>query len=316
MDLNWNFTYLNKKAEELFNKPPGYLLGKNMWTEFPKEKHPAFYDASYHVRETQQNVYLKAYSYAVATWLETTIYPSPTGVTVYFKDISGQIKIEEDLKILEAAIQEQKIQEKKRITRVIITSQEKERNHIGCELHDNINQILAGSKIYLSLACNKNKEVKELIKYPMELIDTSIEEIRTLSHKLVTPARNINLKELVTGLLIMLNQKGTIKTRFTYTVPVALLSDELKLNIYRIMQEAINNIMKYAEAKNVNIIIELIGGEINITIEDDGKGFDIEKKRDGIGISNMMSRIDSFNGKINIETALGKGCRTRIEIPC
>jgi PAS domain S-box-containing protein len=231
------------------------------------------------------------------------------------QDITERKEAEDKLKILEDKILGQKIEEQKKIARALITGQEKERNYIGQELHDNINQILAGTKMFLGIAGKKSEEAKEIVKYPMELIDSSIEEIRLLCSKLVTPLKNIDLEELVRDLLSKLDQSKITKTTFTYAVPPDLLSDDLKLNIYRIIQEQVNNIMKYAETKNVNISIKERDNAINIIVEDDGKGFDVKSKRKGIGISNMINRAETFNGWVEIRSSPGEGCKISVSIP-
>lgn len=232
------------------------------------------------------------------------------------QDVTERKESEKKLKLLEEQILNQKIQEQKKIARAIITGQEKERNFIGKELHDNINQILAGSKMYLSIAGKKSDEFKELITYPMELIDMSIEEIRLLSQKLVAPLRNINLEVLIRNLLSGFIKNTATDTKLIYDVPDEFLSDELKLNLYRIIQEQTNNIQKYAAAKKINITVKAEEKAVTLVIEDDGKGFDSNIKRKGIGISNIINRAESFNGTAVIETAPGKGCKISILIPC
>lgn len=231
------------------------------------------------------------------------------------QDITEKKEAQEHLKRLESKILEQKIQEQKKIARTIIKAEEKERNRIGRELHDNINQILAGSKLYLRMAAKKSPEIDELIRYPIELIDNSIEEIRLLCSQMVTPVKNIDLREMLSDLLGKLDQTGTIKTYLVFDISGRDIFDELKLNIYRIIQEHTNNIIKHAAAKNVSVSIKYEGTSIAINISDDGKGFDVEKKRTGIGISNMINRVSSFNGEISIESSPGKGTRTMIRIP-
>ena len=81
------------------------------------------------------------------------------------------------------------------------------------------------------------------------------------------------------------------------------------------MQEQVNNILKHAAALHANISIEMIENVIQIVLTDDGKGFDTNKRKEGIGITNMTNRVESFNGKIYIESAPGKGCKIKIEIP-
>ena len=253
-------------------------------------------------------------------WSEISFYPitqdgKVIGTACFSKDITERKKAEENLKLLEAEILEQRIQQQKKIARAIITGQEKERNYIGQELHDNINQILAGTKMFLAIAGKKSEEAKEIVKYPMELIDSSIEEIRLLCSKLVTPVKNINLEELIRDLLTKIDQNEKTKTLLIYEVPAGLLSDDLKLNIYRIIQEQINNIMKYAEAGNVNISIQAKDKTISVNVTDDGKGFEVKAKRQGIGISNMINRAETFNGKVKIKSSPGKGCKTTVTIP-
>jgi PAS domain S-box-containing protein len=231
-----------------------------------------------------------------------------TGAVVMHVDIS-------ELRKLEQERLHNRIREQKKITQAMLQAQEKERNYIGQELHDNINQILAGTKLYLGAAANKDKAVKELVKYPMELIDSSIDEIRMLCHRLVTPIKNIDLEELVKDLVVALGHGTNLKTQLDFSLSKDALRDELKLGIYRIIQEQTNNILKYAKAENVSISLKEENKKVYIEIKDDGKGFDVEKKRDGIGISNMINRVEFFNGEIELESSVGNGCKVKIEIP-
>ena len=86
--------------------------------------------------------------------------------------------------------------------------------------------------------------------------------------------------------------------------------------IYRIIQEQLHNIFKHAGAKNVNIAFAAIKGSIYITVEDDGKGYDVKQKRKGLGISNITHRVEAFNGKVKIQSKAGEGYKTEVIIPC
>jgi PAS domain S-box-containing protein len=247
-------------------------------------------------------------------WVDATIIPflSNKGNPIQYLAITNDIT---EKKLMEKEIIAQKIEEQKKIARAIIKAQEKERNYLGQELHDNINQILASAKMYLDVGGTKNDEIKEIIRYPMELINSSISEIRLLSSNLVTPLKNIDLEDLVLKLLSKLEQSAMIKTEFAYSVSDESLSDDLKLNIYRILQEQLNNIAKHAEAKKVSVSVKAGNNIIDVVVTDDGKGFDVNKKRKGIGISNMINRIKSFNGDVEIISVPGKGCRIGIKAP-
>lgn len=241
----------------------------------------------------------------VATPLHQKAY---AGAVVMHLDIS-------ELRRLEAERMQLQLDEQKKITQAILQGQEKERNYIGREMHDNINQILAGVRIYLFVAGNHDTKVKEAIQYPIELLDQSIEEIRKLCSSMVTPLQDVQLQELISDLLRKL-KANNIETVFDYSVPGDPLSDELKLNLYRIVQELSNNIVKYAGASVVKIKIWIENNKLRLLLTDNGKGFDPSSKKEGIGISNMRSRVQSFNGEIKIESSVGNGTSTRISIPC
>lgn len=231
------------------------------------------------------------------------------------QDITERREAEENLKSLEKKILEQKIEEQKKIARAIIKAEEKERNHLGRELHDNICQILVGTRLYLGIAGDGDEKIKLKMKYPQELIDSAITEIRLLSHRLVTPVKDINLKEMITLLLSKLKESTAINVEFNYAISRKSYSDDLKLNMYRIVQEQINNITKHADARNISVTFRQEIGAINIVVQDDGKGFLVSKKRKGIGISNMQNRIESYNGTMNIVSSPGNGCTVTITLP-
>ncbi len=253
-------------------------------------------------------------------WSETSYYPiykqnEVIGTACFSRDITESKKAQEDMRAMENKILEQKIEEQKKISRAIIKAEEAEKNRIGQELHDNINQILAGTRMFLKIAAKKSAETKVLLDYPLELLDSSIQEIRLLSQKQVTPLKNINLKQLVCDILSNYSTSTKTATNLIFEIINDEIGDDIKLTIYRIVQEQMNNIYKHAHAKNVEIAIIPEKRSINISITDDGKGFVVTKKRKGIGISNMIDRIASFNGTLEIKSSPGNGCRLNINIP-
>jgi len=202
------------------------------------------------------------------------------------------------------------------ITRAVLQAEERERNIIGQELHDNVNQILASAKLYLSMA-EVDLELREtLIRNSMTYIENAIQEIRSLSKSQVTPLRIIDLKELVEDLLNEFDQKTSIKTNLNFKVSDEMeVQEDLKLNVYRVIQEQLNNILKHSQAEEVFVSVEGNDGWLQVRIGDNGKGFSLDKKRNGIGISNMTNRVESYNGEIKINTSPGKGCVVDVKIP-
>lgn len=232
------------------------------------------------------------------------------------QDITPWKEAEESSKRLESKIKEQKIQAQKRISKAIIKAQEQQKNYIAQELHDNINQILYGVRFHLGAAGRRNESVSEVIKDPVEQISKVMDEIHLMCQNLVTPLIYGYLEEIIKDLIQKLtgNLDSPINIKLSYSIPFEII-DDLKLNIYRIIQEQLHNILKHADAKNVNITLGVIGSNIFINVEDDGKGYDVKLKRKGLGISNIIHRVEAFNGSVSIQSEPGYGCKTSITIP-
>lgn len=229
-------------------------------------------------------------------------------------DLVEKKESEKSLKRMEQEMMEHKIREHQKLSRAIISAQERERDFMGRELHDNVNQLLAGTRLYLTMAAKKNGEMKNLVQYPLELLDSGINEIRMLSHKYITPSWDINLKAHTKG-LIQLLETASVKVNFDYRLEENSYDEYLSLNIYRILQEQVSNILKYAEAQSVKISMSAKDCTIYIDTIDDGIGFDTSGKWEGIGLSNMGNRVEAYSGKIKITSAPGKGTRIHIHIP-
>lgn len=222
----------------------------------------------------------------------------------------------EALKKSEEIIVNNKIQAQKAITRAVLNAEEKERNKIGQELHDNVNQILVSVKLYLSVAQESGlPNGNELITNAIRLVDNAVQEIRALSKSQVTPLKEVDLKELVSSVVEKLEDSTSLKVNFEYAIRDQVLSDDLKLNIYRIVQEQLNNILKHADASSVQIRIKEEDDILLLMVADDGVGFDTSQRRSGIGLSNMMNRVESFNGELSVESEPGRGTTLTIRIP-
>lgn len=222
-------------------------------------------------------------------------------------------KAEQKLNQMEKKIANQKVLEQKKISQAIIAAQERERNHIGRELHDNVNQLLAGTRLYLTMGSKKSDEVAEVVKYPIELLDSGINEIRSLTHRHISPAKDMSLKQLVET-QVQLLKAADINVKLFFDIDNDIY-DNLRINIYRILQEQVNNLLKHSEASNVDISMTFENCSININTKDDGKGFNTEVTRDGIGLSNIYNRVDAYDGTMKIVSEPGKGCLISISIP-
>ena len=236
-------------------------------------------------------------------------FAGKTAGQVVINDITEKFRLEKELGKQQASKQQQ-------ITEAVFNAQEKERKGIGEELHDNINQILAASRLYLDCAVSQPEERLSLIRLGITNITLAIEEIRKLSKELIIPAFiksafRLSLEDLTTP--IRQAKKINLKLE-TEDMDEANLSESLKITIYRIIQEQLNNILKYAEASEVMIRITCAPDCILLLVSDNGKGFDTLAGRKGVGITNITSRAEMFNGKVKIDSSPGNGCRLEVKL--
>jgi two-component system sensor histidine kinase UhpB len=218
----------------------------------------------------------------------------------------------EEIVLKELALQQRLKQQQ--ITEVVLGAQERERFELGQELHDNINQILATSKLYLDVAIEEREPRIELLIKSRNNISMAIEEIRRLSKELITPSLNdLGLVQSIQELIRSIQMVKKMRIRLaTSGLDEAALLPEQKINVYRIIQEQLNNILKHAQASNVTIELNKEEEQIRLLVVDDGKGFDPRMRRDGVGISNIISRAELYNGRVEIDSAPGKGCRLEV----
>lgn len=220
-------------------------------------------------------------------------------------------------KRLEKEIMAAKLDRQKLITDITIEAQEKERNELGRELHDNINQMLATVKMYIGMSISDKNPRHDLLPAAHKYLNDSIEEIRKLSKTLVTPSlEDFDLKGAVEDLLEEINLANLLQIDLLFNIdPTLVIDGKKKLMLYRIIQEQLTNIRKHAQAEKAVITIEIVNNDLYLSISDNGNGFDPAQKAHGIGLKNITSRVEFYSGKVNIISAPTKGCTLEIFIP-
>lgn len=214
---------------------------------------------------------------------------------------------------------EQQIKQQKLITEVAIQAQEKEKNELGRELHDNITQIMATVKMYLGLLISGKDFEEDLLGKSYEYVNTAIEETRKLAHSLVAPSLgDISLKQALEELLENTNMINGMHVQlfFDENYYETKMDQNKELMFYRIVQEQTNNIIKYAQTTEVTITIKAVNKNMILTVADNGVGFDVTQNKKGIGLKNIKSRVELYSGSSNIISAPGKGCTLEVCIPC
>ena len=233
------------------------------------------------------------------------------------QDITEKVKAEQQLAEYAEQIAKERVEHQRKLVRASIESQERERAEIGRELHDNINQILAVTKAYIEASLQEEDLQEELIQRSVKNLQLAINEIRKISKSLVPPVMDKNgLIDSVQDLIENIRLVNPFSINFLYeNEQLRNVSPQQQLALYRIVQEQFNNIIKHAQAHNVSIELSEHNNYINLWIKDDGKGFDPKERRKGVGLSNILSRIELFDGKLEVISAKGKGCMLKIHVP-
>lgn len=237
---------------------------------------------------------------------------------------------EREKQLLQAQINYQLEQE--RLKRAaILEGQERESHRISRELHDGVGQMLSALSYQLNhlettlkgkqeneVAPNYNQQVRQTTERAKGLLKEVIQEIREISHNLMPKIlTDYGLIEALKQLRLDFASGENIPINLDIFCESERFDDNIEISIFRITQEAVNNILKYAQASEVNV--QLIEHETNLQllVEDNGVGFDLEKakRKNTNGLINMEERARLVNGSLSIDTVLGKGTCIMVEIP-
>lgn len=203
------------------------------------------------------------------------------------------------------------------VAKQLIDSQESERKRIATELHDGIGQNLLIISNTLQLFLSAKRKKKEDIITATEMAKETVREIRAISSNLHPhQLERLGLKRAV---LSMVETAGkTTGTKFSVSVDdgLSLKDPQTEIHLFRIIQEAVNNIIKHAQASTAEIALTRTNSDILFIARDNGKGFDIrEDGSDGLGMTSLKERTRLLNGSISIRSAAGKGTEITITIP-
>jgi len=202
----------------------------------------------------------------------------------------------------------------------ILEAEEKERKRIASDLHDGVGQLMSAAWLNLKAfneQANLTGEGRQLFDKSLVLVDESCKEVRSVSHNMMPNA--LLKKGLVNAVREFIQQLSGNKLSINLQTGGLQKSipNHVEMVLYRVIQESVNNVIKHADAGNLDISINQEAGEIDVMIEDNGKGFDAGKPdiTDGIGLNNIKNRVQYLKGTVEWNTAPGKGTLVAIHIP-
>lgn len=214
------------------------------------------------------------------------------------------------------------IRNQERINHAIYVTENKERRRIAADLHDGVQQVLGVSSINLK---SLGKEMSQLSSQAqshysksLEFLDKGIKESRNIAHRLMpVEIDQLGLCKAIENLLVEFENSIGVEVKYYFNL-VERPAPEIELGLYRVVQESLNNIRKYAKAQKISVQLMASDDEIQMLIEDDGVGFDknkIDLYKQGFGLTGMKSRIAGLSGQLSVDTRPGRGTCIVVWLP-
>ena len=210
-------------------------------------------------------------------------------------------------------------------TRQLILSQENERKRVAAELHDGLGQDLLLVKNRLALAAARQADAAELTRQldaATAATTRAIGEVRAISHALRPAAlEQVGLTKAIEWMVEQLGEGSATKFSTELDNIDGLLAPEMEMNLFRIIQEGLNNITRHAGAAQVILEVKREAAGLRVSLFDDGRGFEAEKLRNdtearrGLGLASMEERVKYLGGSLDLQSAPGRGTRVTVRVP-
>lgn len=220
----------------------------------------------------------------------------------------------------EAVLQATVLYQQELAAKAILEAEEKERQRIASDLHDTVGQMMSAVKMNLSALGNElpfsDGQQQQAYKKVLSMVDESCKEVRVVSHNIMPNAlQRSGLTNAIRDLVSHIEER-VIKTSLLIEGFDERLDANTEALLYRVVQESVNNVLKHANATRLDICMIKDDGSISITLEDNGKGFDTgNASLDGIGLKNILSRINYLKGTVEWSSSPGKGTLVAIHVP-
>jgi PAS domain S-box-containing protein len=320
VDLDEKIMWVNQSFENMTGYSLKYLKGKNAMKLFLPDEGATkiMYSVSNSRKQRKDSIYEVKMKKAKGELMDVVISGSP--IIDLNGNVKGSVGIHwnvTEVRNLERLVVEEKLSRQKDIMKATLSAEEQQREILGNELHDGVGHILTYTSLFLQMAGNSDKMSPELFGKAQEKVEQALNEVRRISRSLVPPALiDLGLKEAIIELF---NQYADIKGMsfdiVTKNHDLTGIDLNAQRNIYRVIQELLNNTIKHSGASEVKLVFKRTTQKLTIHFYNNGRVFNPDKVKKGIGLKSIMNRAYFYNGLVNIQSTKAKGTNFTIELP-
>ena len=325
-DTAGTITFVNEYAERLFSYEPGELIGRPITTIVAPElssglspeammqailERPKDYELNENENVTKEGRVLWL------SWSNRVIFDEggqPTGIMAVGTDRTAQHQAERELREYQ--------QKLRQLTRELALAEQRERQRLATGLHDDISQVLAFAKIKLAFAESQEQSpaIAQTQHEVRVLLDEAIQSTRRLTMELSPPVLAAKgISSAVEWALQRAGEQHGFSTSFTLQGQVRRLDQEVEITAFQAVKELLNNVAKHAQAAHVTVALAFGDEQLEIVVQDDGKGFDPAlvqvSETGGFGLFNVRERLGYVGGSLVIDSAPGQGTRSTMVLP-
>jgi PAS domain S-box-containing protein len=307
VDREWRFTYVNRRAEELWSRCREGLLGKNLWDELPQAADSDQYREMRRAMEERTTTSFEAFSPVLGVWVAGQAYPSPNGgVSVYFDDVTERRREEEERERLAAH-------------ELTARAQTEERRRLARDLHDRVAHDMAlvyqSLELYKALKESDPQRAAFKIELARHMVREALDSTRNLSMELMEPEVRRGLEAALADLLRDLVPPD-VRVDLSASGDETLIPPETRNQLFLILREAIRNAVTHAGCSRITVELEVIPNKAVGSVEDDGRGFDVEGVGTaGVGLQSMKERTALLGGELRLTPEPGVGTKVMVSVP-
>jgi signal transduction histidine kinase len=311
IDEAWRFVYVNARAEQVWGRKREHLLGKPIWDEFPNAVGTDFFRKLRRAREQRRQAHFVAKALVGQHHLEVDAYPCAGGMCVYFHESAWNI-------LGRSRDRSRELKEQ------VIVVREEERRRIAREIHDGAGQLVAALSVGIRALEDVNTAhgIKTRVRRLRRIAKRTLEELTHLTHGLHgSVLRNLGLPPALERLAadILKSHKLPVKLDNTRALLGLCLSLPAQESVYRIIQEALSNVVKHGHASRAVVSFRYRVPILQIRISDNGTGFNLHRMPPAagphLGLCTMRERTEMLGGNLEVNSAPGRGTRVIARIP-